>query len=175
MDKKKIGSIIGIIALIGLLVLSFIIGSDNNDNQIIESEDPDTIYKNAQIESSTIKESEMKDYINIDMSTYLEKYHQEESSFVLIGRDSCEYCKLAEPILKKLSKDYNFDIHYLNTDTFTIEDRDSLLNSDEFFNESFGTPLILIVGQGKIIGHVDGLTDTSHYIKFLRESNFIAE
>ena len=35
------------------------------------------------------------------------------------------------------------------------------------------SPVLLVVGQGKIVDKVDGLTDTAHYIKFFQDNGFI--
>ena len=45
--------------------------------------------------------------------------------------------------------------------------------SDEFFKEGYGTPILLVVGEGKIIDKVDGLTDSAHYVDFFKRNEFI--
>ena len=37
---------------------------------------------------------------------------------------------------------------------------------NEMFNEGYGTPLILIVGNGEIKTSLEGLTDTEHFLQF---------
>ena len=174
LNKKNIGITLGIIlVLVALIVISSVITPKGENNSL--SEDAKSIYDNAVKESESITANERKDYIEIDMNIYLEKYKQEEASFVLVGRDSCQYCQIAEPILQKISKEYNFDIYYLNTDHFTQEDKEMLLDSNEFFEGGFGTPLVLLIEKETIKAHVDGLLDYSNYVAFLKEYSFIKE
>ena len=177
MEKnKKILIIIGICLLGGLLCLSFFVGNDTNQPAVETlSEDPNEIIKNAQTQSANIKDSEKKDYKEIKMSDYLEYYAGSESKIILIGYPTCPFCQIAEPILKNLAYEYDLEINYLNTDNFTDEDEATLLQSDEYFreNEGFGTPLILIVKDNKILNKIDGLTDRGHYKKLFEEEGFI--
>ena len=68
---------------------------------------------------------------------------------------------------------YNIDINYLNTDNFQDEDSQKLINSDSYFSEGFGTPLLLVIGDGSIKDRLDGLSDTKHYIEFLKKNGYV--
>lgn len=174
MDRKKILTIVGIILLIILLIVGCLVGNEEaGESNTQLSNNPQDILSNAQRESKAVKEDEQGDYTEIDIDKYLEYYNAESEKLVLIARPTCTYCQIAEPILKKIIKEYNIEINYLNTDNLKGEDTEKFTSSDEEFSNGFGTPMLLVVGQGKIIDKVDGLTDTAHYIDFLKNYNFI--
>ncbi|MBQ9018716.1 MAG: thioredoxin family protein [Bacilli bacterium] len=168
--NKKIFGIIGIALIFILLIIS---ASVKNDTKESLSNNPQEIIQNAQEESQNVKDSEKKDFISINIDDYLNKYISEEKSLVLIARPTCHYCQIAEPILHNIAYKYDLDINYLNTDEFENGDSQKLIESDSFFENGFGTPLLLVVGNNKINDKVDGLTDTKHYITFLKNNEFI--
>lgn len=168
--NKKVFGIIGVILIVLLLLIS---SSVTKDKETSSSDDIQTIISNAQEESENVKENEQKEFIDISIDDYLNKYNGEESSLVLIGRPTCHYCQIAEPILHNIAYKYNIDINYLNTDNFQDGDGQKLVESDSFFTNGFGTPLLLVVSNGSINDKQDGLTDTNHYIKFLKKNGYI--
>ena len=171
MDKKKLG-IIGIVVLvIALIVISSFISPKGDSISV--STDADSIYERAVQESAAVSDEERKPYTEISVNTYLEKYNAPEKSLILLGRETCQYCQIAEPILQKLSKQYDLEILYLNTDTFSDDDITNFLNSDETFSDSFGTPFLFIVENGRIVDKVDGVVDTALYEDFLIANGLI--
>ena len=168
--NKKIFGIIGVIVLVVLLIVSCSIkpkesnNSNNNSGSIIE---------NATIEASEIETDEMKEFIDININEYLNMYNGGENSLVLVGRPTCHYCQIAEPILHNIAYKYDINIYYLNTDNFTDEDAENFIKSNEYFNDGFGTPMLLVVSNGKINDIVDGVTDTKHYLEFLKKNEYI--
>lgn len=177
MEKnKKVFIVLGVCLLVVILCLSFFIGNDTNQPNVETlSEDPNVIISNAQTQSKSISEDERREYKKIKVVDYLEYYAGSEAKIVLLGYPECPFCQIVEPILQNLSYEYDIEINYLNTNDFTEEDEKLLLESDEYFqeNEGFGTPLLLIVKDNKIIDKVDGPTDRGHYKKFLDEAGFI--
>ena len=170
---KYAGIVLTMILVILLLIASFAGSNKEESVNELNSEDPNIVLANAQQESEKITKEEQKELSEINVDTYLEYYNGEENKLVLLARPTCHYCQLAEPIIKKIAKDYEIDIVYLNTDNFQGEDQQKLVNSDEFFKDGFGTPVLLCVGNGKINDKVDGLTDTNHYISFFQKNGFI--
>ena len=179
MDSKW-GKIIIILVVIGLFIGCFFIGDSSDGKKLSTSatettEEVNSVLDNAQKESEAIKEDEMDDLDEIDIDEYLDMYADDDASIVLIARPTCSYCTIAEPIIRKIAKDYDVDVNYLNTDEFDEDDQNELINSDDFFAEGYGTPLLLVVGEDSIIGKVDGLTDTKNYIDFFKKHGFIEE
>lgn len=162
---------IGILALV-LVIATMFIGDKSGTSSNL-SNDPNVIIANAERESKSVLADEMKEFTTINVDKYLEYYKSPEKSIVLVARPTCGYCQIAEPIIKKIAKDYDLTINYLNTDAFSGDDTSNFVNHNEFFKEGFGTPLLLIVSNNQIVSSIDGLTDTAHYIDFLKTNRLI--
>lgn len=171
MKDKKV--IIAIIAIAALLMISFFISPKEKEKDATIPEDANEILTKAQKESEIAKNSEKKDFINIDVNKYLEYFNGTDKKIILIGRPTCHYCEIAEPILHNIAFEYNLDIYYLNIDDFSEEDTANFYHSDESFSEGFGTPTLLVVGNGNIQDKVDGLMDKTHYIEFFKLNKYI--
>lgn len=173
-NKKKIiiSIVIGIL-VIGLFVSTMFIGE--KEYQSITSEDPSIIMQNAENESQSISNREMKELKEINVTTYLEYYKSSDTNIVFLGRPTCPYCEIAKPIISKLAKDYKFDVSYLNTDNFSEDDNVHFVSHNELFSDGYSTPMILIVSNNQIVYYFEGLTDTAHYIDFFKSIGLIKE
>ena len=100
-------------------------------------------------------------------------YKQENNNVIIITRTGCKYCEIAKPLLQKIAKEYDLNIYDLNTANFTEEDKDNFLASNEVFQESFGTPYLMIVNNESMIANQQGVTDYEHYVIFLKENQII--
>ena len=184
MEKKNWITLgVVVVVLIGLFTLCFFVEGDTTssaapvDKQETEAAtDANDIVSTAERESAAIKDSEMDDLEEINVDDYLEMYTDEDDvELVYVARPTCGYCQIAEPIIKKLEKDYDLDINYLNTDEFSEGDQNDFIASDEMFAEGFGTPMLLLVGKNSIVDSVDGLSDTAGYMDFLEANNLLIE
>ena len=101
-----------------------------------DSRSANKLINNSTKEADDIDTKHMRDFKIIDVDKYLELYKDGKTSVVIIGRTGCEYCSIAEPILKNISYEYEVDFYYLSTDTFSGDDGSKFLNSDEYFKES---------------------------------------
>lgn len=175
MSEKKI-IIIGTICLIVVLcVVVVFAGKAGNKEKLEMSNDANVIVENAEKEAAAVTEGSKKAFTNIDVAKYLELYSGSEVSLVLLARESCYYCNIAEPIIQSIMKEYNIDIYYLNPDEFTDETKQQFIDSNEKFADGFGTPMLFLVGNDSIIDVVDGLTDKAHYVQFFKLNGFIKE
>ena len=176
MEKnQKIGAaiVIGLVAIL-LIACCFIGEKDSsNSNFSKQTSSTDEILNNAQDESSVITDDDKKDFESIDVNEYLDFYNGSENKVIFIGRPTCSYCQIADPIVRKINKDYDLNIYYLNTDEFSGDDETAFVKSDEFLANGYGTPMLFIVSNGGIVDKVDGLTDTAHYIEFLETNKII--
>lgn len=171
MKNKEIYIVIGIIVVALILVLA--LGKKDTNSSEKQQEEPQNILERAQSESTSVKDNEKKELTQISVTDYLDYYNGEESKLVLVARPTCHYCQIAEPIIQNLAYKYDIDIYYLNTDNFTGDDEQNFTSSNEMFQNGFGTPLLLSVGNGSIIDTVDGLTDSDHYVEFFKENGYI--
>lgn len=177
-SNNKVMIIVTVIVLIALICACiFIGGKDNSSSSTKLSEDVETIMSNLQMESEAITDDQKGEFgANINVSEYMELLNKEgEYSLVWVARPTCGYCQLTSPVVQKIIKDYGIYISYLNTDEFSDEDTATFVGSSEDYAEGFGTPMLLLVGDGKTLDKIDGATDTAHYIDFLKTYKFIEE
>lgn len=175
-DKKFL--IIGTIIIIALLIVAVVIagkGEEKKQNDLPFSNDPETIIANAEKESAAVVDGAKKEFDRIDVAKYLEYYAGDVPTLVLVAREGCHYCQTAEPIIQSIMKENDISINYLDTDEFTEETSQQFQESDAMFEDGFGTPMLLLVGNNSIIDAVDGLTDKAHYVEFFRSNGFINE
>lgn len=171
MKNKEIFMVIGIIIIALVLIVS--LGKSDNGKTKEKVTDGQSILENAQKESAQVKDEEKKELTQITVDEYLDYYNGEDNNLVLVARPTCHYCQIAEPIIQKLAKEYDIDIKYLNTDNFSGDDESRFISSNEMFQEGFGTPMLLNVGNEKIVDYVDGLSDSEHYIEFFKSNGYI--
>ena len=176
--KDKKFAIIGTVIVIALLIVAVVFAgkSDKNkDNDLQFSNDAETIIANAEKESAAVVEGAKKEFDRIDVNQYLEYYAGETPTLVMVARETCHYCQIAEPIVQSIMKEYDIAVNYLDVDEFTEETSEQFKASDEMFADGFGTPMLLLVGNNSIIDLVDGLTDKAHFVEFFRSNGFINE
>lgn len=172
-NQKLFAGIMIVILIILIIVSCFIGNNDESGNTKSTETNTQNIMASIQKESNSIKDEEKKELPEIKVDEYLEKYRGVEKQIILIARPTCAYCKIAEPIIQNVAYENDLIISYLNTDNFSGDDDKKLIESDEYFKEGFGTPLLLIVKEEKIIDKVDGLTDKEHYVEFFKNNGFI--
>ncbi len=172
MDKKKEVIIMAIIAIV-VVVVAIVVVVMNGDT--IGKAQQKKYVNSIEEEADQIKKSEMKDFNKIDIDKYLDLYKGKDKSIVMIGRTDCEFCPIAEPILKNIAHVYDLKINYLSLDTFDDKDREKLLKSDKYFEELGGveTPMILIVKNKSIVNHVEGLMSGKEYVEFFEDNSII--
>ncbi len=172
MKKKNIFYIVLVILVLILIVVMFNMGSDETSGSS-PNDDSGVILKNAQKESEAADERKMKDFNNITIDVFEDYYNGNVKQVVLIGRSGCQYCEIAEPILRTIMYEKNVKISYLTVDELGEEGNERLYYLNEDYFGTFGTPFLLVVGDGDIVDMIEGLTDKSHYEEFLRVNNFI--
>ena len=175
MNEKKLGITIGIvIVLLLVMILAFNVGSEEVDSELSQY-DPDVQRQilNAQKESAAVDKDEKKDFTEISVDDWYQYKASGGGTLVLAASPTCSYCQVAEPIIQNIMYKNNLDIKYLDVSKFDEETLQKFIDSDELFKDGFGTPILFIIGEGKIIDIVDGLTDTEHYEEFFRNYNLI--
>lgn len=181
MNKDKIKNIVIVVLLLIIVIGTCVFISLQTSNQDIKkdnsvteekSDNDNQIQKQAEAESAAIKEDERKSLSEIGVSEYLEIYRGEENKIVFIGRPTCSFCTTATPILEHIAYLNQLDIQYLNTDNFTGDDQTNFVQSNEFF-QSFGTPVLLIVSNEKIVASLAGLNTIENFTLFLQDHGFI--
>lgn len=149
--------------------------SDNSNSSTTSSSSASDMTSRAQEESANVPDDEQKDFNDIDIDEYLDLYDGSEDSIVLFSRPTCGYCQIAEPILHHIAYQYKLTINHVNTDEMPSSDETKLVESDDYFSDGFGTPLLVVVSNGEIVDMVSGLVDTENYVKFFTKHGFIDE
>lgn len=162
-DKEILKSILlGIstfnVILLVLLICLWITPIKNNEFYISE-------------EVSTKVTLEDAGFNELTIDKYLELLKSSEKSIILVARPTCGYCEQFSPILKEAADDMGLTINYVNTDEFTNEDWDTFGNSLEYLaEEDWGTPLTLIVQDGKLVDANNGYVELDGIKSFFKEN-----
>ena len=180
MENKKTNITLIVVTIVVVIICFFatsgIKKDGNNTTSSNEETSADVIIQNAQNESAAISEDEMKDFTETSVDNYLNLYNAtDKKRLVLVASPSCGYCQIAEPIIQNIAYKYNIKIYYLDSSAFSSEDQTKFIESDEAFASGFGTPMLLLVSDGKIHDSVDGLTDTEGYMEFFTNNGYISE
>ena len=111
-------------------------------------------------------------YIGYD--EYEKLLNNKENSVVVVGQSTCGYCVQSKIILNKIAEEKNVEINYLNISYLTEEEGSELEASLDYFEEEqWGTPLMLIVKDGKLVDIIEQLVTEDEYIEFLEENEVL--
>lgn len=98
-----------------------------------------------------------------------------QAKIIYLGRPTCSYCSLLKPVLDRYSKKYEFTFEYINTDELSNAKLKQILNILDVDYESFGTPYLAIVKNGKKIKEQEGYVSDDKLFAFFKESGFIGK
>ena len=131
-----------------------------------------TIKKDDSGSSKTDEVSlETAGFNELSIDNYLKMLKEDEKNIILIARPTCSYCEMFTPILKEAADDMNLVIIYVNTDEFSSDDWEKFESSLSYFSENeWGTPLTLIVQNGKVVADNGGYTDIETIKKFFKDN-----
>ena len=176
-DKKKsiVKTIIIIVLVLGICITSALITRVKIDSTSNTSLSSDDIAELAAItkEAGSVSDNERTAPTEISISDYLNLYNGNSNSIVLFSRTSCKYCKLATPIIENIIYKYNVKINYVNLDSATDTDKQTLLKSNSYYESGISTPLIVVVGNGKIVDKIEGLVSSESYQTFFKNYGFM--
>lgn len=93
---------------------------------------------------------------------------------VVVGQSTCQYCIKAKVILNNIvANNKDLKINYLNISYFTQEDYTNFISSFEYLQSNWGTPLTLIIKDGKIVDKLEQLASEEEYIKFFKDNGVL--
>lgn len=177
-SKNTLVKVFGItIGFILLIVIAFAASNNKTENYKEQTEQEqlseDDLYEVAVKNSAEVKDDERKSPNQINVDEYLEMYKSSGKKIVLFSRPTCQYCQIATPIIESIIYEYKVDINYINTDELGDDGSAEIVKSDEYFSEGYGTPLLLVVGDGEIKDKIEGLTTKKGYLDFLKKQGFV--
>lgn len=117
----------------------------------------------------------------VDYSQYKELIKTDKSEILVIGQTSCSACMMAKPALLSIANKYNVKINYFNLSELQASENASDLikeftSSLTFLSEEeWGTPLMIVVKDKKVIANSNGYYSEQKYTSFLKEQGFIGE
>ena len=109
----------------------------------------------------------------IDYDEYEQLLSGRDKSAVVIGQTKCGYCVQAKLILNDIADEYDVTINYLNYTDLSSEEYASLIDSLDYFQGSWGTPVMFILQDGKMIDVLSQLETKENYIEFLEENGVL--
>lgn len=179
-EKGKLIKMILVVLLVIIICLICFFASSSKSKPYSKSstttessEEDNSVLEQATKEAGKVSDEERTAPKEITISEYMDLYQSEEDSLVLISRPTCQYCKIATPIIENIIYEDNVEIHYLNADNLSDDDTATLVSSDEYFQEGYGTPLLLVVGNSSIKDKVEGLVTKESYQAFFQQYGFM--
>lgn len=132
---------------------------------------------NNEVEEQESTEYDVSMFTKVTAENLKEAIETEDVKIVYVGRSTCGYCVKFLPILQKAQTEYNYETLYLDITTVTTtEQQDKILeldNEEGFLSENFGgTPMVLMVQDGKIIDTWMGYAEYSTYTAWLEKNGF---
>lgn len=123
------------------------------------------------IGGSIYESHKSKTYLN----DFYSAFNGSENKLVMIGRDNCSWCQLFKPSLDSMSDDFGFDYLYVNTNELTSSVFKKLLKNIGVDENSFGTPLTIVVKDGKVVDSLNGYVDEQELLDFLKKYEFVSK
>lgn len=104
----------------------------------------------------------------ISYSDYKEMVDNNENFIVIIERTGCGYCQMYMPIVEEVANDKKIAITYIDTDTLTQEEYNSLSTENDYLKKHrWGTPTTLFMQGSRVIDSIDGYVEKDSFVSFL--------
>lgn len=114
---------------------------------------------------------------NINYSEYEELLKSSDYNIVVIGQTTCSHCISTKPVLSHIAGNYDITINYLNLTDMDSDEQskltDSLKNIGYEEAENLGTPLTLIIKDGKLVSKIEGENPPSYFVRAFRKAGVI--
>lgn len=110
----------------------------------------------------------------IDVKEYNKLVKSKEASVIVVGQSTCSYCVKAKVILNEVVSKNDIEINYLNLSYMTEDDYKDFTSSFEYFqSDSWGTPVTMIVKNGKIVDKLEQLVTEEEYVEFFKKNGVL--
>lgn len=93
--------------------------------------------------------------------------------FVYFGRANCSYCTMFKPVIEDVANTFNFEYDYIALDQMTSAQQVEALEKVGADVEKTGTPHMVIVQNGKVIGTHTGYMEEDELFAFLKEYSVV--
>ncbi len=112
----------------------------------------------------------------ITYSEYANMVNEGKAFIVIIERAGCSYCQLYMPIVKEVAEEKKVAITYIDTDTLTEEEFNSLSTTNAYLKRNkWGTPTTLFMLGDRVIDTIDGYVEKATVENFLNNRVVMGE
>lgn len=120
----------------------------------------------------------------IDYNEYKSLIRNDKTNIIVVGQTTCSHCIAIKPALNSVAEDYELTINYLNLTELSEDESEKFFeslekieyNDPDFIEDgSFGTPLTLIVENGKVIDYISGSRTVSQLVREFKKAGLIEE
>lgn len=120
----------------------------------------------------------------ISYEEYEDLIDSSKTNIITIGQTSCSHCTAFKPAINAVAEDYELTMNYLNLTELTEEESNDFFESleDIEYNDpnfvekgEFGTPLTLVVKNGKVKHYISGERTVSQLVRELKKAGIISE
>ena len=137
-----------------------------------EYKDYDETFKFLQTNGIISSDSKLLlNYIGID--EYKKLVSGKENSIIVVGQSTCTYCVNAKVILNDIVASNGTKVNYLNVTYLDDDAKKEFISSFDYFSGSWGTPLTLIVKDGKIVDKLEQMVSKDEYISFFEKNGVL--
>lgn len=111
----------------------------------------------------------------IDYDKYKELISNSDTNVIVIGQTTCSHCISFKPAMNKVAKDYDITMNYLDILKLSNDEYTKFSASlkDLGYTDELGTPLTLIIRDGKLIKSLSGERTISQLVKELKRVDLI--
>lgn len=103
-----------------------------------------------------------------------EVMNKNQPQVIYISRPTCHFCNLLEPLTNELQKDYSLAYHKINSDEISGSLLNKVLKQLEIDSNTFGTPHMTVVQNGKILGQLAGYDNEANTFAFFQKYGVIS-
>ena len=147
-----------------------------SNNKIVDTQggyvDYDELFEFLQDNGIISEDAELLlNYIGLE--EYNELLANDDKSIIVVGQSTCSYCIQSKLILNEIAEETGLEINYLNLSYLTQEEGEKFESSLEYFEGEWGTPILFIGQNGKMVDIIDQLVTKEKYIEFLEENDIL--
>lgn len=110
---------------------------------------------------------------NIDYAKYDELLNAKENKIIVVAQTGCSYCESAKPVLNQIAKENDMEINWLDITNLSEDEQAKVTASLDIFSEDFGTPLIMIVNDNKVVDSIQGYESEDKYVTFFKDNSMM--
>ena len=176
-DKKLPQTIIMIVGIVLVVAISMlvVIGLTAKEDKFVDYKKTSTTsVQEPESTENTEDELSAAGFKELSLDDYLKLIKSDKKSIILIARPTCSFCQMFTPVLKQAKEEMKLEVNYFNTDTIADEDTANKFYSslDYLKTDEWGTPLTLIVKDGKIIDKNNGYVELKEIKEFFKKNGF---